>query len=66
MPKLPMLALAAVAAAVISVPASAGDRITIQTEVTKGGVVLSSGTQEISKGLPPISTMGVSRKSIPT
>lgn len=50
MPKLPMLALAAVAAAVISVPASAGDRITIQTEVTKGGVVLSSGTQEISKG----------------
>lgn len=51
MPKLPMFALAVVAAAVISVPASAGERISIQTEVTMGGIVVSSGTQEISKGV---------------
>ncbi|MFK1354877.1 hypothetical protein ACIUYZ_00995 [Pseudomonas aeruginosa] len=48
MQKLPMFALAA--AAVISVPASAGERISIQTEVTMGGVVVSNATQEISKG----------------
>ncbi|MFJ2456633.1 hypothetical protein ACIOWK_33865 [Pseudomonas protegens] len=45
-----MFALAEVAAAVISVPASAGERISIQTEVPMGGVVVSRGTQEVSKG----------------